>query len=403
MSPELEEFRQRILSHAKLVSSRSAKVESEASTNTTLVQPFLTTLGYDVSNPDEVSPEHHADFSEKYQNKVDYAILNNSEPVIAIESKRVGSTMKDDRGQLRSYFNACPTVKLGILTDGLKYEFYADSDKPNMMDEACFLRFDLAEIAKDGAIDDNTLGGIASIRNGSFNPEDVGAEAKRKLLIESIIETMKKFKSEPSDEFIRFVLGQTEVGSKIGKLTQKIVDANRDLVRSAMDLFVAQEALARFGYSPKDVVRTPPERQESNSTATVVSSEPESNEGLTPSESEMSVLAYATNRLFYLVRNEVLFREVQKIAFRKSRASFRVYYEKTNSGSLFDYREHKDGTATLQFPALGGSEMPYAFSSDLDDCLLKAFTRRVAEAGVTFESPPVLRSIEGGQMGGAAS
>ena len=54
--------------------------------------------------------------------------------------------MKDDRGQLRSYFNACPKRRsFGMLTDGLKYEFYADSDKPNMMDEAAFLRLDLAE------------------------------------------------------------------------------------------------------------------------------------------------------------------------------------------------------------------------------------------------------------------
>ena len=87
-----------------------------------------------------MSPEHHADFSEKYQNKVDYAILHHGVPVIALESKCVGAAMKDDSGQLRGYFNACPTVKLGILTDGLKYEFYANSDKPNMMDEAAFLR-----------------------------------------------------------------------------------------------------------------------------------------------------------------------------------------------------------------------------------------------------------------------
>jgi hypothetical protein len=138
MSPELEEFRQRILAHAKLAVGRAPKVESEASTNASLVQPFLTVLGYDVGNPDEVSPEHHADFSEKYKNKVDYAILHRGIPVIALESKRVGTEMKDDRGQLRSYFNACQTVKLGILTDGLKYELYADSDKQNMMDESAF-------------------------------------------------------------------------------------------------------------------------------------------------------------------------------------------------------------------------------------------------------------------------
>src|ERR1700709_809714 len=99
MSPDLEDFKLRMLAHAKLVASRAPKVESEASTNASLVQPFLTTLGYDVSNPDEVSPEHHADFSEKYQNKVDYAILHQGKPVIAIESKRVGAAMKDDRGQ----------------------------------------------------------------------------------------------------------------------------------------------------------------------------------------------------------------------------------------------------------------------------------------------------------------
>jgi len=192
MSPDLEEFQQHLLSHAKLAATRAAKVDSEASTNAVLVQPFLATLGYDVGNPDEVSPEHHADFADKYQNKVDYAILRQGIPVIALESKRVGSPLKDDRGQLRSYFNACPTAKLGILTDGLKYEFYADCDKPNMMDEVAFLRLDLADVAKDNSIDENTLDGIGAIRKGLFNPEDVGAEAKRKRLFESLIKYYKE-------------------------------------------------------------------------------------------------------------------------------------------------------------------------------------------------------------------
>jgi hypothetical protein len=392
MSSELEEFRKRVLEHASTVVKRVPKIDNEAKTNASLVQPFLTTLGYDVANPDEVSPEHHADFSEKYQNKVDYAILHHGVPVIALESKCVGAAMKDDRGQLRSYFNACPTVKLGILTDGLKYELYADSDKPNMMDEIAFLRFDFAEIAKSGNIDDNTLGGIAGIRSGFFNPEDVGAEAKRKLLFESIVEVIKQFKSEPSDDFIRFVLGRSAVGGKISKLTQTIVDANRDVIRSAMEAFVAQEALARFGYAPKDVVRTP----QMETTISAPASEPSSSEAeqLSPSQQEMNVWNYVKNRLFFLVRNEVLFQEIQKIAYRKTnRSSFRIYYAKTNSGSLLDYKEHKN---SLQFPA-NGHEMEYVFSAELDDCLLKAFTQRVAEAGISFDSAPVLRTIQGGQ------
>jgi len=402
MSPESEEFRQRILSHAKVAALRAPRVESEASTNASLVQPFLMALGYDVTNPDEVSPEHHADFSEKYQNKVDYAILHQNTPVIAIESKRVGSAMKDDRGQLRSYFNACPTVKLGILTDGLKYEFYADSDKPNMMDDTAFLRFDLAEISKDGSINDNILGGIAAIRSGLFNPEDVGAEAKRKLLFDSIVETIKQFKSNPSDDFIRFILSRPEIGNKISKITQKIIDINRDIVQSAMEAFVAQEALSRFGYAPKDVVKALPERQEAATPPQTISMNSENGE-ISPSEEEMNTLVYAKNRLFFLVRNDVLFNEVQNITFRKSKTAFRIYYGKPNSGSLFDYRTQKGGKISLHFPALQGDEIEYKISPELDDCLLKAFTQRVIEAGVKFDSSPVLRTIKGGQSGSGES
>jgi len=397
MTPDLEEFRQRLLAHAKLAATRALRVESEASTNASLVQPFLTVLGYDVGNPDEVSPEHHADFSEKYQNKVDYAILHLGKPVIAIESKRVGAPMKDDRGQLRSYFNASPTVKLGILTDGLKFEFYADSDKPNMMDEVAFLRLDLAEIAKAGTIDDNTLEGIAVIRSGLFNPEDVGAEAKRKLLFESLVDVIKQFKSDPSDDFIRLVLGRTEMGSKLTKLTQKIVDGNRDIVRSAMEAFVAQEALARFGYAPKDVVKAPQERQEVAAVATPALPSEAEQGVLTPSDAELAVLAYTKNRLYFLVRNDLLFQEVGKLAFRKSKTAFRVYYGRPNNGSLFDYREQRDGKIVLQFPALGGEDVPYVFSPALDDCLLKSFTKRVTEAGISLDGTPALRTIRGGK------
>jgi len=383
MSPELEEFRLRLLAHAKQAVSRAPRADSEAKTNAYLVQPFFTTLGYDVGN----------------QNKVDYAILHNGAPVIALETKRVGAAKKDDIGQLKSYFNACQSVKLGVLTDGLKYEFFADADKPNMMDDAAFLRLDLSEVAKNGGIDDNTLGGVAALRKGFFNPENVGAEAKQKLLFESIVETLKKFKSDPSDDFIKFILGCSVAGSKIGRMTPKIVDENRDVVRSAMEAFVAQEALARFGYAPKDVVRTQPETP-----PTVIipaPAEPEA-EAASPSGAEVNAFNYTKNRLYYLVRNDVLFLEVQKIAFRKTKASFRVYYARPNNGSLFDCKEQKDSKILLQFPALGGDDVAFEPSARLDDCLLKAFVKRVTEAGVSFDSSPVLHAIQGGQSPSAA-
>lgn len=213
------------------------------------------------------------------------------------------------------------------------------------------------------------------------------------------MEVVQKFKSEPSDDFIRFVLGRTEMGSKLTKLTQKIVDGDREVVRAAMEAFVAQEALARFGYAPKDVVRTASEQPEPPPAATPASSSEPEAPTLTPSEKEAAALGYITNRLFYLVRNDVLFAEVHKIAFRKSKTAFHVYYGRPNSGSLFDYREHKDGHSSMQFPALDGKEITYVHSPELDDCLLRAFTKRVGEAGVSLEPVPALRAIKGGQPG----
>ena len=169
-----------------------------------------------------------------------------------------------------------------------------------------------------------------------------------------------------------------------------------------MEAFVAQEALSRFGYAPKDVIKTTPEREEAIGGAiTVAPPEPET-EVVSPSEGEINALAYAKNRLFYLVRNEILFQEIQNVTFRKTARTFRVYYKRPNNGSIFDYREQKNGKAVLQFPALGGNEIAYVFSAKLDECLLKAFTQRVTEAGVSFDTPPVLRPIKGGQSGDAA-
>ena len=148
-------------------------------------------MGYDDRNPDEVCPEHGADFSEKYKNRVDFAILKNDKPIIAIECKTVGMPLKDERGQLRSYFNAAPTVKMGVITDGLIYEFYADSDEPNMMDMTAFLMLDLREAAK-GKIENSVDEGLRSLQKSKFDPENIGAEAKRKLIFQNLVQQIAR-------------------------------------------------------------------------------------------------------------------------------------------------------------------------------------------------------------------
>lgn len=121
------DFRERLIEQAKRSANAATRCSNEESTKMFLVLPFLQFLGYNTSDPHEVYPEHHADFSDKYKNRVDFAILEDDVPVIAVECKTLNNSSKDDRGQLKSYFNAVKTVKMGVLTDGVKWEFFADS------------------------------------------------------------------------------------------------------------------------------------------------------------------------------------------------------------------------------------------------------------------------------------
>ncbi|EAH1852897.1 endonuclease, partial [Listeria monocytogenes] len=67
------------------VSTLKDSIATEEATKTSLIMPFFQLLGYDVFNPLEFSPEYVADVGIKKGEKVDYAILNNNNPIILIE------------------------------------------------------------------------------------------------------------------------------------------------------------------------------------------------------------------------------------------------------------------------------------------------------------------------------
>src|SRR4051794_11931169 len=200
-----EDFRQKLTAFAARAVDLSPRCTNEESTKLFLILPFLHVLGYDDRNPLEVCPEHAADFSDKYKNRVDFAILKNDLPIIAIECKCCGGALKDERGQLRSYFNAATTVKMGVLTDGLVYEFYADSDEPNMTDQTAFRMVDLRQVAK-GKIEDSVLDGLSGLQKATFDPENIGAEAKRKLLFQDVLRQINSIAENPSESFTRMLL-----------------------------------------------------------------------------------------------------------------------------------------------------------------------------------------------------
>ena len=134
---------EQLRANLSVVAERSATIakacKNEESTKLYLVLPVLGALGYNFSDPHEVQPEYAADFREEQANRVDFAIMRDGLPVIAVECKKTGSDLIGNRGQLRSYFSALLTVKLGILTNGMRFKFFVDCDEPNVMDEEPFV------------------------------------------------------------------------------------------------------------------------------------------------------------------------------------------------------------------------------------------------------------------------
>ena len=73
-------------------------------------------------------PEYTTDVGIKKGEKVDYAIMDNGEPIILIEAKWCGEKLDKHDSQLFRYFGTS-SARFGILTNGLVYKFYTDLDE----------------------------------------------------------------------------------------------------------------------------------------------------------------------------------------------------------------------------------------------------------------------------------
>lgn len=119
---------------------------TEEATKTSLVLPFIRALGYDFTDPTEVVPEYHADVPGIKAERADYAIMQDGQPIILFECKQVGAALGDPHhSQLFRYFTS-KRVRIGVLTNGVVYEFYSDLDDKNVMDRKPFMVVDLMNV-----------------------------------------------------------------------------------------------------------------------------------------------------------------------------------------------------------------------------------------------------------------
>jgi hypothetical protein len=230
------EFADRIRELAKQAETRKAHSTTEEATKMSLIAPFIATLGFDVFNPLEVCPEFTADVGVKKGEKVDYAILRDSKPVILFECKAVGNDLdKLTPAQLSRYFHVTE-AKFAVFTDGIRYQFFSDLDNLNKMDHRPFLDFEIT------STDDATIAELDKFHRENFDEDRIRSAAVELKYLRGIKRKLEEEWINPSDEFVKhFILAVYD-----GRLTQATKEQFTPLVRQAFHVFISSHVNRRL-------------------------------------------------------------------------------------------------------------------------------------------------------------
>jgi hypothetical protein len=222
-------FRDELETLGKTAVDHKDGIRTEEATKTAFVMPFIRVLGYNIFDPKEVVPEFVADVPGKKGEKVDYAIVKDGQPIMLVECKWCGDDLAFHHhdSQLIHYFNAT-SARFGVLTNGIRYKFYTDLEKSNIMDEEPFLDFNITHM------EEAVIEVLKRFYKSDFDPGKImliASELKYGNKIRAII--AKEF-ADPTSPFVKFFAGQVYQG----KLTEKVISHFTEIVKKSLDQFI---------------------------------------------------------------------------------------------------------------------------------------------------------------------
>lgn len=211
-------------------------IQTEEAAKNALVMPFITALGYNVFDPTEVTPELCADVGTKKGEKVDYAILKDSKPIMLFECKGHRADLsKEHASQLYRYFSVTE-ARFSVLTNGLLYWFYTDLDAPNKMDAKPFFEFNILDI-KEQDVEE-----LKKFTKSVFDLNGILNTASELKYLREIKRIMADQLQEPSDEFVKFFAAQVYTG----KMTQAVREKFAAMTRKALKQFISEQINERL-------------------------------------------------------------------------------------------------------------------------------------------------------------
>lgn len=231
------EFNEKLNALSAKIKQQVNAIVTEEATKNAFVMPFIhNVLGYDVFDPTEVIPEFVCDVGTKKGEKIDYAILKDSEVQILIECKKIGEPLTlNHASQLFRYFHVT-NARISILTNGQTYKFFTDLDAPNKMDEKPFLEIDLLDI------DENIVPELKKLTKVSFDLESIINAAGELKYVSQIKKILHTQLNDPEDDFVKFFASRVYEGM----LTQKVRESFSNLTQKAASQYINDQVNERL-------------------------------------------------------------------------------------------------------------------------------------------------------------
>ena len=224
-------FEDDIKEFTKTIPDKLEHIDSEETSKIALITPFLRIMGYDTTNPAEVKAEYTADVGTKQGEKVDFAILEDGEPIIFIECKSATNDLSTDNiSQLFRYFSITD-IQIGILTNGIEYKFFTTGEDNNRMDEKPFLDINMLNLTK------KDIKELEKFKKVNFDIDEVVSRADNLKYRNLIKKTLLSEFEEPSEDFIK------AIGQQVyeGRLTPNIKERFGNIISVAINEIINEK------------------------------------------------------------------------------------------------------------------------------------------------------------------
>jgi hypothetical protein len=197
--------------------------DDETKTRDYLVEPFIQILGY--NQMDDYSHEYSLKYAKGSVKKVDMVIfLSKKEPDILIECKKANINLSERHfNQLNSYYEFHQQSKIGILTNGIQYQFYCRSlDDSKVLNNTPFMTFDVNDYNY------SDIENLVKFYRQKIKIKEILEEAEEIYFLEKFEMGLFKTLYPPTDDFVKLVFNN--MGGK--RITKRVSDKIFALINS---------------------------------------------------------------------------------------------------------------------------------------------------------------------------